>query len=364
MEATHSKEITYDDLSCFQQEVVDDALEKLDSHRSLNLELEEVDAQEAVRYDNFRRELEGTEIERGEMDEEDLKGYLKAGILRRNEEDNLEINAIWEPGHVDKLEENDMYDFEFGQLYVARDEEKDIEKAVYGDEDGYHSFAEHGGNLKFSFEDDVLSERFGRSNSNYKIEEMIAEFVAESEGIENKDEYIENFDLGDFKKEYNNTNLPVPKSPSIPDGGDIRMTDGDNLPVAAGNNLPETTEDPTETTEYVEQIEQNLNEIGTALERKDIGTAERRAEAIRDYVNELTDDFEEVEDAFQQYDEKIRDYMDSWVDDLDDYAQRINERNQSAHNAARILMDAERTLQEYDGLDERTETLIDIAEEL
>lgn len=119
----------------------------------------------------------------------------------------------------------------------------------------------------------------------------------------------------------------------------------------------------TEAPEYVEETYDLLDDLGTALDRKDTATAERRATEVKDKVYGILDDLERTEDAFQQYDESMREHMDDWTDQLDDYLGRLGQRNQQAHNAARDLMETERALLDYE-LDERTEELIDIAQDL
>jgi hypothetical protein len=249
--------IIYSDLSDSQQDAVDDAVELKAGYDSLELEPID-DPREAVEYKNFRRELEGLEVERGEMSEEQLEGYLKAGILRRKEkgpelesirpledgeknqpeiyvknsvlddtEEALEINSVWLPGHIETLEENEMLDLEFDNLYVAKDEERGIEKAVYGDKSEYHSNARHGGVLRFRFEGNVDDEKNVGKNEE-KIEEMIGDFVysiKRSEIEEEKDEYVQNFNIEKFFEE--DTIDSKPENTRKPNGGDNLMTEDD-----------------------------------------------------------------------------------------------------------------------------------------
>lgn len=216
---------TFEDLNEMQKYRVEEAIGTLNGYQSL--ELEEVEPEESVRYDRFRDDLEGTKVERGEMSEEDLNGYLKAGVLDRNENGDLEINSIWLPGHVEKLRNNNMLEHDFGKLYVAKNEELGVEKAVYGDENEYQSAMSHGGSLGFSFEGNVDRE-FKDRKSEKKIEEMIAEFVYESENVEEledideKSEYIEEFNFREFLGKNNTISV---KNPVSVDGGETNMTE-------------------------------------------------------------------------------------------------------------------------------------------
>ena len=219
--------INYSDLSESQQEAVDDALELKTGYDSLELEPVE-DPREAVKYKNFRRELEGLEVERGEMSEEQLEGYLRAGILQEDGE-GLEINSVWLPGHIETLEENGMIDLDFDDLYVARDEERGIEKAVYGDEAGYHSNARHGGGLRFRFDENVENEIEGEGRSDQQIGIMVAEMVAEGRE-ELGEEFIENFDIDEFMPENSNKQLSQADS----DKTNKALTLNDSI---GGNNM-------------------------------------------------------------------------------------------------------------------------------
>lgn len=213
---------TFEDLNEIQKYRVEEAIGTLNGYQSL--ELEEVEPEQSVRYDRFRDDLEGTKVERGEMSEEDLDGYLKAGVLDRDENGDLEINSIWLPGHVEKLRDNNMLEHDFGKLFVAKNEELGIEKAVYGDENEYQSSMSHGGSLGFSFEGNVDRE-FKDRKSEKKIEEMIAEFVYEAEDIEDvngKSEYVEKFNLKEFLGKDNSISV---KNPVSVNGGENNMTE-------------------------------------------------------------------------------------------------------------------------------------------
>lgn len=354
--------LTYSDLDDDQQDVVDNAIEMLGNYSSL--ELEELDAREAVKYDNFRRELEGTEIERGDMSDDDLEGYLKAGILTRNEEDNLEINAVWQSGHIEKLEENNMYDFEFNDLYAAKDEDSGVEKLVYGNEDGYRSCAEHGGSLKFRFEDSIESELEGDSNSNQKIEEMIADFIYELEDEEevgSREEYVENFDLDrfreddsvaltfaedEFDEEQNDTTSFSKSSKNQQDQGGDKMTD--DLPDTTGGpsddfrqHLDRVKELSNAYMEIYENSQEGLEEGKEVLEKlqRETEAALSEYDSMRDTViaanseiddlyetldrfgSMYVDDLERVRDQSEELRssvEELRDYSDNILDTLED----------------------------------------------
>ncbi len=284
-------ETTYDDLDEFQKEVVDGALDKLENYEQMDLE--ELDAEEVLEYDDLSDRLEGVEVGRGEMSEEDLKGYLQAGILTRNGEDNLEINSVRYPGHIEKLKDNSMIDF-----YAAEDEETGMEKLVYGNEDSYHSVARHGGKLAFGFEEDIDSELNGEPYSDRKIEEMVAEFVAESQSLENKEEYIENFDIEEFKEnssvtlsfigeeseaEKNDIPLPAPVNDTIvPKTTNNQQKQGGET-MSQSDNLPATTGGPSDS--FQEHLD-NVNELtGDIMELYD--SAENGLEDGREVLEDL-----------------------------------------------------------------------------
>lgn len=147
---------------------------------------------------------------------------------------------------------------------------------------------------------------------------------------------------------------------------DYQSTNENNTTQSKTQNQKTTNggeNEMTEAPEYVDETYELLDNLGTALDRKDIETAERMAESVKGHIEETYGNFQDVEDSFQEYDESMREHLEEFTDRLDSYLEDLGEMNQKAHNTARILMETERTLQEYE-LDDRTEELMDIAEEL
>lgn len=137
------------------------------------------------------------------------------------------------------------------------------------------------------------------------------------------------------------------------------LTPENPVPTDNGGDNEMTKEAP----QYVEETYDMLDDLEDAVARTDTATAERRAKEVRDHVYGLIDDLDDVQDAFQDYDESMRGHLDNWTERLDEYQQELDQNTRQAHNAARMLMDTERTLLDY-SLDERTEELMGVAEEL
>lgn len=321
----------YSDLSAPQQRAVDDALEKLEGYRSLDLE--EADPEEILQYENFRNELEGTKIDRGDMDEDDLNGYLRAGILRRSEDGDLEINSIWQQGHIEKLEENNMYSFDLDNLYVAKDEEKGIEKALYGDDDSYRSHAEHGGNLKFKFDDSMLAEFGNESKSDQKIVEMIADFAAEAAEVEDKEEYVEEFSLRQFMMPNNTSNS---KSRSISDGGEKMSAGEDYDEDGSGFPVPVAPPPGGDNPELDEKFEYLAHKIGQSGLLSDISS---------DKVDEVADTYAELMDTAYDIAEERDDFYNDLDQTLDNFAEYVEEDINQASQLLSELTDLERDME-------------------
>jgi hypothetical protein len=126
-----------------------------------------------------------------------------------------------------------MLDFEFDELYVGKD---GVEKAVYGDEESYQTVMDHSGSLGFSFRENVEHELGIDAPGSRKIEEMIAEFVAEVGDVEDRESFVENFDLRQF---YNGgNNVSGTKSQVIrTDGGEQVMNERTKTKRGLGRTL-------------------------------------------------------------------------------------------------------------------------------
>lgn len=159
--------------------------------------------------------------------------------------------------------------------------------------------------------------------------------------------------IDEFESESEYDSLPSDNEILFKDQGLKQSSNSSN----GGDNLM------TEAPEYVEETYDLLDDLEDAVNRKDAATAERRAEEVKSHVEEMYGDLEEVEEAFQQYDDSMREHLDNFTTRLDNYLGELDQMNQQAHNAARDLMETERMLLDYE-LDDRTEELIDIAEEL
>jgi len=118
-----------------------------------------------------------------------------------------------------------------------------------------------------------------------------------------------------------------------------------------------------EANEYTEEIYDKFEDLETAIERTDVHTAKRAVEEVESLIYSFTEDLDSTQEAFQKYDEKMRDHMSNWTDQLDEYQSKMDQRNMDAHDTSRILTGLQRELESYE-LDERTEELIDIADEL
>lgn len=163
------------------------------------------------------------------------------------------------------------------------------------------------------------------------------------------DEFRENADYEDssspnsYTKDKSNGKTPQKPQGQETEGGENIMT--------------------KEAYQYTQEIDDVFDELGNAINRSDSDTARRAATEVESLIYDLTEDLEATEEGFQKYDEKMRDYMSGWLDQLDDYRLQMKQRNISAHEAARTLMGVQRELEGYE-LDERTETLIDVADKL
>lgn len=272
---------SFTDLNTVQQNRVYEALEKIDGYRTL--ELEEVDPEESVNYDSFRKDLEGVKLERGEMSEDDLEGYLKAGIINETEEGDLEINSVWQPGHIEKLRENQMLDYEFENLYVVRDEEEGIEKAVYGNEDAFRVSMSHGGELGFGFDEDVSGEKEQRQ-AEAEVERMVAEFMWEIDETAEGDRssYIQNFDIKEFVDCSNYTRNPKPGS----------FEGGENTMTADYDTMEEVYAAVSEG--EIDDIHE-LNEVADEVMSEDPTMAEKYNEAVMKmgFTQGIAEDLEE-----------------------------------------------------------------------
>lgn len=283
---------SFTDLNTVQQNRVYEAFEKVDGYRTL--ELEEVEPEESVNYDSFRKDLEGVKLERGEMSEEDLEGYLKAGVINETEDGDLEINSVWQPGHIEKLRDNQMLDYEFDNLYVARDEEKDIEKAVYGNEDAFRVSMSHGGELGFRFDKDVSGEKEQRQ-AEAEVEKMVAEFMWEiDESAEgDRSSFVKNFDIEDFVDNSNNTSSPKPASF---EGGENTMTADydtmDEVYAAVGEGEIDDIHELNEVTEEVKSDDPTMteNQYGVMAGLSFTGGVAEDVEEFAGRANEEADD--------------------------------------------------------------------------
>lgn len=176
----------YEDLTEIQQQALSDAFGSPDRYDQPSL-VRLDDPETAAEYEVFRDQLEGTQISKGSMEEEKIDSYKNIGFLREGDE-GLEINSVWDTWQIERLEENEMYDFSQVDMYVTESADKP-EVAVVGSEDDAFLSIEDSLTYKIPEANSITSAEYHSSN---KIEEIAREFIEVFTGEGSEDSFFNN----------------------------------------------------------------------------------------------------------------------------------------------------------------------------
>lgn len=161
----------YEDLDNTQKEALIDAFGQPSDYQEPSLT--EVEITQVAEYDNLRSKLEGLSVERGSMGSEQLESYLNRGILAENEDGSYEVNSVWRPQQLEKMEIEGMIDTDQINLYRSETPEAtEIKVLDTGQE--FHMDIEDGVTFNLQKATNIQEAEYESAN---KIQEMTEDFI-------------------------------------------------------------------------------------------------------------------------------------------------------------------------------------------
>lgn len=285
----------YEDLDNIQKEALIEAFGQPSDYQEPSLV--EVDIAEVAEYDNLRSKIEGLSVEKGSMESEVLESYLNRGILAENEDGTYELNSVWKPQQLEKMEKEEMIDTDKINLYSSETPEATNIRLLETGE-GFHMDIEDGVTFNLKKAKNLEQAEYESAN---KIQEMTEDFIEFFASDENSGDEPVN-------SGYMNTSSKPTKSEN--QGGEQNMTEEQDVdvPMTAAHAIAyEAHENLGQYDEVVEDDLYNLDvdekvALGTAAvmhgveedEYEDFGWIE-----IDEFVEQYGDEFND--EAFKRY---------------------------------------------------------------